>query len=347
MAESIIGLDISSRRLLAVEISGATGKRPTLQRIHVQELDEGMARDSEVLHITQVATALRAFWAEAKFRSRRVVLGVGNQRVLVRDHTVPEMPMPELRQALPYLVSDVLPVSVSETILDFLPIEPVVESHPPSMRGLLVAVMKDSVESNVATLIDAKLKVVGVDLSAFAVVRALSGSGELAGTQTLVQISGRTTHIVIVRDGIPQFVRMVSSGGLNVTDAAMEHLGIDVQTAEQLKLRFGLRGGPEPKLASVTEAMRVPLNALFQAIRATNNYYLEHHPESKIDEVILLGRETRMPGMIEVAAQALELRARTGSPTAGLQGLDRVPDDLLAELEPDLAIPIGLALGRR
>ena len=97
MAQSIVGLDISSRRLLAVEVEGYRGKRPTLVRAQEAELSPSAARDSEVVDILEVSDALRRLWKDAGFKSKRVVLGVGNQRVLVREHSVPEMPALQLR----------------------------------------------------------------------------------------------------------------------------------------------------------------------------------------------------------------------------------------------------------
>lgn len=181
MPNRIVGLDISARRLLAVEVQGADGKRPVLTRAHAVPLPEGAARDSEVLDVPLASQSLKQLWREGGFRSKRVVLGVGNQRVLVRDHTVPVMPLAQLRQALPYQVAELLPVPVNETLLDFYPLSEVAGSEPPQMHGLLVAAIKESIETNVSTIEDAGLSVVGVDLSPFAIVRALDHAGALAG----------------------------------------------------------------------------------------------------------------------------------------------------------------------
>src|SRR5690606_15456003 len=136
-----------------------TGRKPTLVRAAEVSLDEGQARDTEVIDVAAVSSALTRLWHEGKFRSKRVVLGVGNQRVLVREHTAPRMPIAQLRQALPFQVQDLLPVPVAETILDFYPIEPSPESPETEIRGLLVAALKDAIETNVAALTDAGLTV--------------------------------------------------------------------------------------------------------------------------------------------------------------------------------------------
>lgn len=344
MPRSVVGLEITSRRLLAVEVEGATGKQPTLVRAHQFELPPEAARDSEVNEPAEISQALRLFWREAGFRSKRVVLGVGNQRVLVRDHTVPVMPLGQLHQALPFQVADLLPVPVEETILDFYPIEPVADSAPPTMRGLLVAALRDAVETDVAAVEDAGLRVVGVDLSPFALVRALTPSGVLQGTHTVVMIGARTTHIVVVRDAVPRFVRIVPTGGETLTDAAEAVMGSGREDAEAMKQRVGIEGVDHPQYGAVSKAMFDALRGIFGSVRNTNSYYLSNEQENAIDSVILLGTEARVPGIARAVAENVGLPVRLGSPVEGITVSGQIDTAALNAIEPDLTVPIGLAL---
>lgn len=345
MAQSMVGLDISSRRLLAVEIDGVGGKRPTLVRAHQVELAPTDARDSEVLDVPAVGDALKRLWNEAGFKSKRAVLGVGNQRVLVREHTVPVLPLAQLRASLPYQVADLLPVPVEETILDFYPVEEVAGSEPPAMRGLLVAALTEAVETNVAALTAAKLGVAGVDLSAFAIVRALAPTGELAGTHTIVAIGARTSHIIVVRDGVPRFVRIIPSGGESVTDAIEPQVTEGRAAAEAVKWRLGLDGVAHPQYAALSRAMFDSLNGLINAVRSTNSYYVSSDHGGTIDSIILIGTEAQVPGLPRAIAENVGLAVRVGDPLTGIVlGRDLTPESL-APLGPDLAVPIGLALG--
>lgn len=345
MPRSIIGLDISSRGLLAVELERANGPEPTLLRMHAVPLEEGAARDSEVIQMPTVALALRRLWEEAGFRSRRVVLGVGNQRVLVRDHTVPVMPPAQLRQALPYQVEDLLPVPVNETILDFYPIEEAPDEAVPSMRGLLVAALREGVETNVATLADAGLRVVGVDLSPFAIVRAICAGGVPAGTHTVVMICARTTYIIVMRDGVPQFVRIVPAGGETVTDAAEAAMGEGREAAETLKYQIGIEQGADPRYRAPAQAMLDALKGIIASVRSTNGYYLGNYAGSEISGIILLGAETRLPGLSRAVAEHTRLPVALGSSLGGVRLGSGISPEALALVEPDLAIPVGLALG--
>lgn len=347
MPNRIVGLDISSHRLLAVEVQGSTGNHPTIVRAHAVALPDGAARDSEVVDIPAVSQALKQLWREGGFTSKRVVLGVGNQRVLVRDHTVPMIPLAQLRQALPYQVADLLPVPVSETILDFYPISQVEGSDPPQMNGLLVAAIKESIETNVATIEDAGLKVVGVDLSPFALVRALSAADQVGGCRTYVMIGDRTTFIVVATDGVPQFVRIVPAGGDTITEAVEEATGLDEESAHALKMQIGIDQGAQPEFAVAADAMLGALRSIVGSVRSTNSYYQSNNSGAVIHEIIVLGRDTQVPGLVRAMAEHVGLPTSVGSPLAGVSVSEDIDAARLAHLEPELAISLGLALGNR
>ena len=140
----VIGLDIGTTHVRAAEIEfgsdGPQGKgQPELVRYGQVVLPHGAVRDSEVAEAQTVASALRQLWAEAKFSRKDVVIGVGNQRVLVRDLDLPSMPLPQLRAALPFQVQDMIPVAVEDALLDYYPTTSTVGPNGPLVRGLLVA----------------------------------------------------------------------------------------------------------------------------------------------------------------------------------------------------------------
>jgi type IV pilus assembly protein PilM len=347
MPNSVVGLDISTRRLLAAEVSGAQGKHPKLVRIASIDLPYGAARDSEVQDIPAVSAALTELWAKAKFRTKRVVLGVGNQRVLVRELETTQMPASQLREALRYQVGEMLPVPVNETILDYYPIEEVPDSAPPRMRGLLVAALKSSVETDVATLLDAGLRVVGVDLSPFAMLRALSKE-TLSGTKTVVMLGARTTYIVVVSHGVPQFVRILPAGGEDLTDAIVNATGHDRTHAEQLKQKFGIVPGDDPQVTSVTTAAFEAFRGILGSIRSTNTYFTNNTPDGKpIEQIILLGREASWPGISQATEELVGVPVVSWSPRDEVHIASSVDAELREHHSADLAIAVGLALGNR
>lgn len=203
MAKTMIGLEITEEGVRAAEV--AMGRTPSLVAFGAVPLPPGAARDSEVLDADAVALALRQLWSRARFSSRRVVLGIGSRRILVREYTTQALRPDLLRQALPFQVQDLLPVPADQAVLDFY----ASSREGDEITGLLVAAVAETVEDLVSTVAKAKLTVDVVDLAPFGLARAVSRLAAPGESIAALHLGDHTSYVVIVRDGIPRFVRIV------------------------------------------------------------------------------------------------------------------------------------------
>lgn len=164
----MIGLDIGTTRVRAAEVvvSGrGASAQPTLVRFGEVALPPGAVRDGEVEDTGTVSAAIRRLWSDAKFGSRDVNIGVGNQRVVVRELDLPWMPLPQLRQSLPFQVQELLPMDTDEALLDYFPTGEVEGPQGRLVHGMLVAATRDTVRANVMAVEGAGLRPQLVDLS--------------------------------------------------------------------------------------------------------------------------------------------------------------------------------------
>ena len=126
-------------------------------------------------------------------------MGVANQRVIVRQLDLPWMERAELRSSLAFQVQDFLPMPIDTAVLDFFPLEEVAgESGSRMLRGLLVAAARETVLANVTCAENAGLTVDAVDLTSFAVLRAMGRqTGLEVETEALIDIGARVTNVVV------------------------------------------------------------------------------------------------------------------------------------------------------
>jgi len=89
MAKGRIGLDIGSTAVRAVELVGTP---LTVVRASQVALPPGAVESGEVRDPAAVSHALKRLWSEGGFKGRQVWLGVGNQRVVVREISLPYLP---------------------------------------------------------------------------------------------------------------------------------------------------------------------------------------------------------------------------------------------------------------
>lgn len=339
MASTVVGLDIGYGVLRGAEVSTAGKSKPKLLRYHEVTFPTDAAREGDVVEPDVIVRALRQLWSQGKFRSKNVVLGVGNQRVLTRDLAVPKVPVDRIREMLPFQVQDLLPIPVAEAVLDFYPISEGVNDSGPIVNGLLVAAAKSAVLTNIQAVRSAGLNPVDVDLIPFALTRALLRGVSARATVALVHVGATTTCIVVANAGVPQFVRIIPTGGKDVTDALVSRNGMNAASADELKSRVGLEraGGGSAESDTVFAATE----ELLGTIRTTLAFYANTRPGDPITGVMLSGGGSRLRGFAGALEEVTRLRVELGDPTDRF-ALGRGIDSLQL---PYILSTMGVALG--
>ena len=346
MVTTVVGVDIGSTSLRAVEVADAGKAHPTLVRHHEVPLSEGAVSRGEVLEPNTVAASLRHLWTEGGFKSKNVVLGMGNQRVLARDLSVPKMSRERIRETLPFQVQDMLPVPVADALLDFYPVSESVGENGPMVNGLLVAAVKDAVLGNVKAVQLAGLTPVDVDLIPFALSRVLLSRPQLAGTVALIDIGANTTSVVIAKDGVPQFVRIIPTGGYDLTHALQTGLEIGTGEAEMLKRSIGLA----KQVNSIEEHRAVEIiyqvtSELLTSLRNTVSYFINTRPLDPVRQLVVTGGGSHLPGLPEALSEMTRLPVVPGDPFVTVALSRNLNADNLRQNRSALGVALGLALG--
>lgn len=346
----VVGLDIGTTAVRAAELRFSGNRRSgkahaALHRYGYVPLPPGAVRDGEVVEQQQVVHALRALWGKFGFGTKDVVIGVGNQRVLVRELDLPSMPLPHLRASLPFQVQELLPMSTDDALLDYYPTSEFAGPNGPTVQGLLVAAQRSTVSANIMAVESAGLRPAMVDLNAFALLRALVHDQLAEQTVAVVDIGASVTDIVIVAHGVPRLVRTLPYGGGSVTAAVAHSLELAWPEAEHLKreLRVDDAGGygTTAAAAAVDEANRTLLDAL----RNTFVYYASKSAGRGIDVAVLTGGGAHLAGLTSQLSAMTRLPVVLADPLAGLRiATSYKRSDLLAS-ELSMALPVGLAYG--
>src|SRR2546425_5003351 len=240
MPQVRIGVDIGSTGVRAAELS-MRSVPPQLVRVAQVPIPEGAVGSGEVRDPAAVGDSLRELWHRGKFRSRDVILGVANQRVVVREVSLPWLTDKELRESLPFQVQEFVPIPVEEAVLDFHILEEFEREGRRMVRILLVAAQKTMIQQIVAAAEMARLRPVGLDLVPFAIVRSVGSIDGMGlddnggGDEAIVEIGADVTSISVHAWGVPRFVRILPSGGRDVTAAVARALGVSDEEAEALK----------------------------------------------------------------------------------------------------------------
>jgi type IV pilus assembly protein PilM len=233
MAKRAVGLDIGTCGIRAVEVT-TSGSGYRLVQLAEAQLPVGAVMDGEVVDTALVADAIRGLWKNAKLSRTQVALGVANQKVVVRQLDLPRLPLAELRRTLGYHVADIIPMPVDQALLDVHPLVDVTDSAGvPAIRGLLVAADAAMVRASVTAARSAGLTVAAVDLTPFALMRALAAPQLLGRTdraEVLIDAGAAVTTVVVHAQGAPLFVRILGLGGQEITQRLAERVGTSMES---------------------------------------------------------------------------------------------------------------------
>jgi len=336
-----IGLDVGSTAVRAAEISGGSDN-PSLVRVAQVPLPAGAVENGEIRDSHAVSEALKELWRKGGFRGKQVHMGVGNQRVVVREVVLPWLPEKELKESLPFQVQDFIPIPVEEAVLDYDVLEEFEHEGARMLRVLLVAAQRPMVETVVEVARQAKLEPVGLDLVPFALLRSVSDpDGDLfdqPGEVAVVDVGAEITSICVHERGVPRFVRILPTGGNDITAAVARALGVSVEQAEALKV-----GQPVESEASPEEARRVTqgrASTFVDEIRSSLEFYAAQTPGARIARVLVTGGGSRLEGFPEMLQERLQLPVERGRPFEKVEPRKGVAE----EAEAFLAVAIGLAI---
>jgi type IV pilus assembly protein PilM len=209
-SRSLVGVEIepSAVHVAAVTVNGSI----SVSTAASAPLEPGVVRDGEVADVEALANALRAVWADNKHLDKHVRIGIANQKIVVRVLELPPVTdRKELEAAVRFSAQDEIPMPLDSAVLDFHSLGMIETEAGPRQRVLLVAARRDMVERVLAAARAAGLRPEGVDLAAFALVRALHRRGPDDERVLYLSIGG-LTNLAVAEGTDCMFTRVVGGG---------------------------------------------------------------------------------------------------------------------------------------
>jgi type IV pilus assembly protein PilM len=341
-----IGLDIGSSAVRAAWVGGGRGGR-SLVRFGQVALPPGAVEGGEIRDHETVSEAVSQLWKRSKLKSKNAVVGVANQRVVVRQVDLPHMEEKELRSSIKFQVADHIPMPVEEAELDFQILDDYMsEDGQHMMRVLLVAAATDMVESYLSVLTSAGLSPAGVDVTPFAVARAVSqvarGETGVAGAEAVIDIGAGITNILVHHNAEVRFVRILLVGGDDATASLADALDIPFEEAEAVKLDLGRGVGSEEAHTIVDRHV----DSLVREIQGSIDYYLSLEDSEPVGSVVVTGGGSLTEGFVQKLEASLGTEVvRSSTLTEMNVSKSGLTGEQIAQVEPVSAAAVGLAMG--
>ena len=341
-----VGLEIEAGSIAATEVRRGNGN--AVARTAIATLPPGVINEGEVTDAETLSGVLRSFFSSNKL-GKSVRLGIANQRVVVRTLRLPLIEKDdELDTAIRFQAAEQIPMPLDQAVLDH---QVVAKGKGPDddrhMDVVAVAARRDMVASLLGALRKAGLRPVGIDLSAFGMIRALGDGaaepqeGELVPT-TLYCHLGDITNLAVARGPQCLFTRIAPFGIESIAVRVAEKTSMPLEQAREWLVEVGLEDDMDlfdtdrDQAEAAREALEDGASKLADELRVSVEFYSAQEGASGIDRVVVCGPGSTIPGLPDRLQGSLGLTIEPLSPPA-LGQLD-------AEDAARLTVSYGLAL---
>jgi type IV pilus assembly protein PilM len=324
--KTLVGLDIDATGIVAASV--AVNGRVRIERVAFTPLEPGIIRDGEVADVDGLADALKTLYRENKGLDKRVRVGLANQKIVVRVVDLPYLEdAKELEAAVRFQAQDQLPMPLEHAVLDHQPLAVVDDPAGRRQRVLLVAARREMVERVLAALRAAGLKPEGVDLSAFATVRALHRAGPDDELVLYLAIGG-LTNLAVARATECTFARASGSGVEALAVELAERAGLTLEHAYGWLTHVGVQEpvevitGDKQIIEHARQILLDGVRRIASEVRSSLDFHRMQEDAGTVSRAVMTGPASAIPGFDVALASELGIPVEQGLVDGAPEGID-------------------------
>jgi type IV pilus assembly protein PilM len=345
--DRVVGLKIGGSQIAAACISNNGSAK--LERIARVPLASGIVSGGELRDVQALADALRTFFDDNDLPRKGVQLGVASSRIGVRSVELPAIDdESQFMNAIRFRAQEALPIPLDEAVLDYRVLgEREAEGGHLLRRVLLVVAHRELVEPYVEACRLAGLTLSGIDLEAFALLRALAPPADRDESAIVAVSIGHDRTTLAVSDGrVCEFTRVLEWGGSELNAGLAQALDMSEADVDSVKRNLSFVDGDVPdglepaQAAAALEALHHGIESLVRELVSSLTYYQSQPGSLAIGEIVLTGGGATLTGLPEELARLLGVPVRLGDPLGRLEVTQPIDETEIGSL----AIAVGLGI---
>ncbi|WP_103669729.1 type IV pilus biogenesis protein PilM [Pseudanabaena sp. BC1403] len=354
-----IGIEITSEKVNLVQLRRKGQSSYKLVTYGSVELPEGTVEEGRILDPVALGEVIRSLLADKKIKVKKAATALPGRETVSRLIRLPaEIPDLELREmVLNQEASLYLPFPREDADVDYQKLGTTLDDDGiERIEILMVATPKEVTDSYMQALEIAQLEVDVVEVSSFALIRAMRNElarfSTLAEAVAIVDIEYEATEITVTVDGVPQFSRTFPIGTAQIQNAQlrainlpprrttdMEMLSSTVVPVQSMDTASLAGGGGTPGDAAI---MRV-VGDLSDELRRSIDFYTSQSPGSDVVQLLIAGPGACIGQLNEFFSQRLGIAAIAVDPLTAIG----VTIDGDIPVEERMAMSVALGLGLR
>jgi type IV pilus assembly protein PilM len=354
-----IGIEITSEKVNLVQLRRKGQSSYKLVTYGSVELPEGTVEEGRILDPVALGEVIRSLLADKKIKVKKAATALPGRETVSRLIRLPaEIPDIELREmVLNQEASLYLPFPREDADVDYQKLGTALDDDGiERIEILMVATPKEVTDSYMQALEIAQLQVDVVEVSSFALIRAMHNElarfSTIAEAVAIVDIEYEATEITVTVDGVPQFSRTFPIGTAQIQNAQlrainlpprrttdMEMLSSTVVPVQSMDTASLAGGGGTPGDAAI---MRV-VGDLSDELRRSIDFYTSQSPGSDVVQLLIAGPGACIGQLNEFFSQRLGIAAIAVDPLTAVG----VTVDFDIPIQERMAMSVALGLGLR
>ena len=305
----IIGLDISQT---GIKVMAVDPKKWLVLGYGSVDLDPAKVQkslDSSDGYLAENISSLISDKLVGTLPSNHVALGVPTSRTFSRTFTIPASSENKLADAVEIEVDQYIPIPMAALYVDY----EIISRTKDELTVIMSAVPKVLIDNCTAALAAAGLQPIMIEPSINSVARVLEATEEGHLTTLIIDIGPASTDIAVLETGAIRVSGGLGIGGNTFTLDIAKKMNVALENAHQLKVLNGLNAGP--RQAKITAALQPSLQRILTEVRKVIRYYNERLTDDrKIEQVLVVGGGSNVPGIGDFFTNELLMPARVASP---------------------------------
>ncbi|CAN5369148.1 pilus assembly protein PilM [soil metagenome] len=307
----IIGIDISST---GVKVMAVDTKKWLVLGYGSIDLEPAKVKEALEGTSTYLSDNIRALVKEkflGSLPSSHVVLGVPTARSFSRTFLLPISAEKTLKDAVEIEADQYIPIPTATLYID----SEIIERDKQNITVLMSAMSRVIVDNCVKAVESVDLQVVLVEPGMNAVGRLLTSTEDGHLPTVIVDIGPASTDIAVLDNGSIRVTGGLAIGGNTFTLDIAKKLGVTLENAHQLKVLSGLNAGSRQE--KIKTALGPSLERIVSETRKVIRYYNERLSDGdtrKLEQLLVVGGGSNLPGIGEYFTNSLVMPARVASP---------------------------------
>lgn len=306
----IFGLDISHTGIKAMAIDP---KKWVVEGYGSVDLEPLRVKEAlEVPGKTYLTDNIKLLLSEkliGAITTDRVAIAVPTARSFSRTFVLPSSAEKNLHDAVMLEAEQYIPIPTDNLYIDYQ----IVERNKKEIIVLMSAVTRVVIDNIVESVKAAGLQPVLIEPGICSVGRVLTATERGDLPTIIVDIGPANTDIAILDRGSIRVTGGLAVGGNTFTLDIAKKLNVALENAHQLKVLNGLSAGPRQQKLSA--ALEPSLERILAEVKKVIRYYDERVSTGrKLEQLLVVGSGSNLPGIGEYFTNALVMPARVASP---------------------------------